>query len=97
MHKKEMKKVLKSIAKPVKKELFNEVGYNAEELLLMKYLYLDKINQSWISDEIGISIPTLTKMHNGCIDQLISYFYFEKYKQDHMQENSFDKYFRDKF
>ena len=69
-----MKKALRLIAKPVKNELFIEVGYSNEEFLLMKYLYVDKINQGWISDEIGISIPTLTKMHNDCIDQLVSYF-----------------------
>ena len=93
MKKQQMKRTLKSIAKPVKKELFTEVGYTEEELKLMTYLYIDKIEQGWVSDELGVSLPTLTRLHNNCIQQLISFFNFEKYKLDHHEQNNFSKYF----
>lgn len=90
-----LKKILKQIAKPVKYDLFNEVGYNKEELELMKYLYIDRIEQNWVCDEMGISIATLTNWHNNCINQLRSFFNYEKYKKDHNELNSFEKYFSD--
>ena len=94
MKKQEMKQLLREIAKPVKKELFQELDYTEEELKLMKFLYLDQINQGWVSDELGISIPTLTKIHNNCIAQLISYFNYQKYKKEHNEQNTFDKFFQ---
>ena len=92
MQRQEMKRILKSISKPVKKELFREI-YTNEELLLMEYLYIDKINQPWISDELNISMRTLTKLHNNCIDQLINFYYFESYKSLHNEPSCFNKYF----
>ena len=67
--------------------------YTEEELALMKYLYLDNLVQWWIADELGISIPTLNIWHRNCINQLISYFNFEKYKYDNGEINEFIKYF----
>lgn len=96
MQKQEMKKFLKEIAKPVKTELFSEIGYSEEELKLMKYLYIDKINQGWVSDELGISIPTLTKWHNNCIAQMINFFNYHKFKLQNNENNSFNKYFEGK-
>ena len=90
-----LKKILKQIAKPVKFDLFKEVGYSEEELALMKFLYIDKIEQGWVSDELGISIATLTNWHNNCLKQLRSFFNYEKYKMENNQENSFKKYFDD--
>lgn len=95
MQKQQMKRALKKISKPVKKELFKEVGFTDEEILLMQYLYIDKINQPWVSDELGISLPTLTKLHNTCIEHIISFYNFEKYKHDHNECNCFNKYFAD--
>ena len=94
MKKQEMKQLLREIAKPVKKELFQELDYTEEELKLMKFLYLDQINQGWVSDELGISIPTLTKIHNNCIAQLISYLNYQKFKKEHNEQNTFDKFFQ---
>jgi hypothetical protein len=90
-----LKKILKQIAKPVKFDLFKEVGYNEEELALMKYLYIDRIDQGWVSDELGISLATLTNWHNSCMKQLRSFFNYEKYKMENNQDNSFKKYFED--
>ena len=88
-----MKRVLKGIARPAKLELFEQL-YTREEIILMKYLYVDKIrNQAWISDEMGISLPTLTAMHNHCMDQLVSYYNYQKYKHEHNEDSSFVKYF----
>lgn len=93
MKRQEMKRTLKQLAKPVKNELFEEVGFTKDEMLLMKYLYIDKIEQWWVSDELGISLPTLTNWHNNCIEQLISYFNFEKYKMDNKEDNKFQRFF----
>ena len=90
-----LKKILKQIAKPVKFDLFKEIGYNEEELALMKYLYIDRIDQYWVCDELGISLATLTNWHNNCIKQLRSFFNYEKYKMENKQDNSFNKYFED--
>lgn len=89
----DMKRTLRNLAKPVKKDLFNEIDFTQEELDLMKFLYIDKINQGWVSDELGISIPTLTLWHNNCIEQIISFYNYELYKLNHNQENCFEKYF----
>ena len=94
MYRQEMKKILKTIAKPVKRDLFEEIGFNAEELALMKYLYIDNVkNQDWVCDELGISIATLTKWHNQCINQLINFFNYQKYKLDNSETSCFGKYF----
>ena len=94
MNKQEMKRVLRKKAKPVNLDLFNAIGFNEEELKLMKYLYIDKIkNQYWISDELGISLPTLNNLHNSCINQAISYFYYEKFKQENGEKSLFQKFF----
>lgn len=85
--------MLRKIAKPVKRDLFQEVEFNQEEQALMQYLYIDNINQGWVSDELGISIPTLTKWHNDCIEQLVTFFNFQKYKLDNLENNCFNKYF----
>lgn len=95
MNKIEMKRLLRKAAKPVNLDLFHEVGFNEEELKLMNYLYIDrKRNQYWVSDELGISLPTLTCMHNSCIEKVISYFYFEKFKEEKGQDSSYNKFFR---
>lgn len=95
MDKKKMKQILRKSANPVNLDLFNEVGFTNEELQLMKYLYIDRIkNQYWVSDELGISLPTLTNMHNHCVEQLISFFYFEKFKDENGQSSLFQKFFR---
>ena len=88
-----MKRALKSISKPVKQDLFTEVGYTQEELTLMKYLYIDRINQNWVSDTMGISIPTLINWHNQCIEQLINFYNYEKYKLDNGENSCYNKYF----
>lgn len=87
-----MKKVLKEIARPVKKELF-EMVYTEDELIMMLYLYMDRIDQSWVCDELGISLPTLTKKHNECLKQMINFYNYEKFKKDNNEFNSFLKYF----
>ena len=89
-----MKRTLKKLAKPVKTELFTDIGFTEDALALMKYLYLDKINQWWVADELGISIPTLTNWHNNCIEQVISYFNFEKCKFLQGKDNKFEMYFQ---
>ena len=93
MKRQQMKKTLRSLDKPVKKELFNNLEFTKDELALMKYLYLDEIEQWWVADELSISIPTLTNWHNNCIEQVISYFNFEKYKYEHGEDSEFLKYF----
>ena len=94
MNRQNMKRVLRKSSKPVKTDLFNEVGFTEEELQLMKYLYIDKINnQFWVADEMGISLPTLTNWHNNCIDQLLTFYNYQFYKSSHNEENCFDKYF----
>ena len=94
MNRKGIKRVLRSSARPIKIDLFKEVGFTEEELKLMKYLYIDKINnQFWIADELGISLPTLTNWHNNCIDQVLSFFNYQLYKFEHHEENCFSKYF----
>lgn len=95
MDQRAMKRLLRQIAKPVKRDLFKEVGYNEDELALMKFLYIDKIEQGWVSDELGMSIPTLTNWHNDCIKQLISFFNYEKFKLDNNEESLFNKFFND--
>lgn len=92
MKKKEMKHYLKKLPKPIKKELFNEL-FNEEEKQLMLYLYIDRINQSWVSDELGISVSTLTKYHNSCLNQVVAFYEFEKLKKVNNEPNSYDKYF----
>jgi hypothetical protein len=88
-----MKRVLREISRPVKQELFEQLFID-EEMVLMRYLYIDKIhNQAWISDEMGISLPTLTALHNRCVEQLISYYNYQKYKHDHNEDSLFSKYF----
>jgi hypothetical protein len=87
-----MKKVLKDIARPAKKELFETV-YTEDELLMMLYLYVDRIDQSWVCDEMGISLPTLTKKHNACLKQMINFYNYEKFKKDNNELNIFAKYF----
>lgn len=94
MKRQEMKKVLRNISNPVKRDLFTELEYTEEELKLMKYLYIDRIkNEYWVSDELGISLPTLINWHNNCIEQLISFFNYQKYKKENNEENCFDRYF----
>ena len=96
MNKKQMKKVLKETARPVKKELFEAV-YTEDELLMMLYLYVDRIDQPWVCDELGISLPTLTKKHNECLAQMINFYYFEKFKKDNNEASTFSKYFTDDY
>lgn len=93
MERQEMKRLLKSISKPVKLELFKEIGYSKEEITLMEYLYIEKIEQPWVCDEMGMSQPTLTKKHNDCIKQLLNYFNYQKYRLDNHEDNTFNKYF----
>ena len=45
MKRQEMKRTLRKLCKPVKKELFNDLNFTKEELALMKYLYIDDIEQ----------------------------------------------------
>lgn len=94
MNRKDMKKRLKELAKPIKSELFTEL-FTKEELALMSYLYLDKVDQWWAADELGISVPTLTKWHKNCLDQVVSYFNFEYYKFKSGEMSKFERYFQD--
>ena len=89
-----MKRILRGLAKPIKKDLFNKLEFTEDELALMKFLYIDRINQGWVADELGISIPTLTSWHNSCVEQVISFYNYEKYKLDHSEENCFAKFFQ---
>lgn len=94
MQRTEMKQIVRKLAKPITRDLFNELEYSEEELKLMEYLYIDKVrNQYWVADELGISLPTLTKIHNNCIDQMISFYNYQCYKKNHHEDNCLDKYF----
>ena len=92
MNRVDMKHRLKDLAKPLKDEHFCSL-FTKEELSLMKYLYLEKLEQWWVAEELGVSIPTLTKWHNNCVDQIISYFYYEQDKLLHGEDNKFKRYF----
>lgn len=90
-----MKQLLRIFSKPAIKELFNTVEFTDEEISLMKYLYVDKINQNWVADELGMSQSTLTNKHNDCINQVINFYEYQKYKKENNEQNCFYKYFKD--
>lgn len=90
---KQFKRALKRMANPVRQELLEELKFTQEEIDLMNYLYKDRTNQFWVADEMGISVSTLTNLHNTCIDKIINFFGFQKIKYEKGEINSFLKFF----
>ena len=69
-----IKHLLKSLSKPVKRLLFDEIEFDDLEKGLMVRSYLYGESQQWIIDNLNMSQTAVTCLHKRCLEQIESYF-----------------------
>ena len=88
-----IKEILKRMANPVKRQLFKEMDFNAEEEELMKQLYINRNNQEWVAQNLSMSQTTVTNIHKLCLNQIENYYCNLKYRLDKTGDDNFYKFF----
>lgn len=88
-----IKHLLKSLSKPVKRLLFDEIEFDDLEKSLMVRSYLYGESQQWIIDNLNMSQTAVTCLHKRCLEQIESYFGLLKYNYEHGIDDKFLKYF----
>lgn len=89
----DIKYLLKSLSKPVKRLLFDDIEFDDLEKTLMVRCYLYGDSQKWMISNLNLSQTAVTCLHKRCLAQVENYFGLLKYNYGHGVDDKFLKYF----